>query len=94
MPPARGVGRFRAGERPGARTAARGRRECPPAGTAKAGWAKKRGLGLSLFLPAGSRGKTRWVEETQSYSLNQPKFCLDIGEHLSHLPHQVLEVLL
>ena len=40
-------------------------------------------MGLSLFLPAGSRGKTRWVEETQSYSLKRPKFCLDIGEHLS-----------
>ena len=40
-------------------------------------------MGLSLFLPAGSRGKTRWVEETQSYSLKRPKFCLDIGEHLT-----------
>src|SRR5712692_4316909 len=75
-------GDFAPAERRGARTAAGSRRECPPAGTAKEGWAKKRGLGLSLFLPAGSRGKTRWIEETQSYSLNWPKFCLDIGEHL------------
>src|SRR5437879_1774783 len=78
-----GWGDFAPDERSGARAAKRGRRECPPAGTAKQGWVGKRGLGLSLFLPAGSRGKTRWVEETQSYSLKRPKFCLDIGEHLT-----------
>src|SRR6266851_7754565 len=77
--PRGGWGDFAPAERRGARAAARGRRECPPAGTAKAGWAEKRGLGLSLFLPAGSRGKTRWVKGTQNYSLNQPKICLDIG---------------
>src|SRR5438132_4004102 len=77
-----GWGDFAPDERSGARAAKMGRRECPPAGTAKQGWVGKRGLGLSLFLPAGSRGKTRWVEETQSYSLKRPKFCLDIGEHL------------
>src|SRR6266852_4077420 len=76
---------FAPDERPGARTARSGRRECPSAGTAKRGWAGKRGLGRSLFLPTGSRGKTRWVKETQSYSLNQPKFCLDNGEHLKEL---------
>src|SRR5712692_1795287 len=82
-----GWGDFAPDERSGARAAKRGRRECPPAGTAKQGWVGKRGLGLSLFLPAGSRGKARWVEETQSYSLKRPKFCLDIGEHLSlHRP--------
>src|SRR6266852_3972648 len=80
--PRGGWGDFAPDERPGARTAKCGRRECPPAGTAKKGWAGKRGLGLSLFLPAGSRGKTRQIEETQSYSLKWPKFCLDIGEHL------------
>src|SRR5712691_6360794 len=81
--PREGWGDFAPAERRGARAAERGRRECPPAGTAKEGWAEKRGLGLSLFLPAGSRGKTRWVKGTQNYSLNQPKFCLDIGEHLT-----------
>src|SRR5439155_23702365 len=81
--PRGGWGDFAPDERRGARAAESGRRECPPAGTAKKGWAGKRGLGLSLFLPTGSRGKTRWVEETQSYSLNQPKFCLDFGEHLN-----------
>src|SRR5712692_128675 len=80
-----GWGDFAPDERSGARAAKRGRRECPPAGTAKQGWVGKRGLGLSLFLPAGSRGKARWVEETQSYSLKRPKFCLDIGEHLKCL---------
>src|SRR6266852_7032182 len=73
---------FAPDERRGGHTARRGRRECPPAGTAKKGWAGKRGLGLSLFLPAGSRGKTRQIEETQRYRLKWPKFCLDIGEHL------------
>src|SRR5216684_3525733 len=80
-----GWGDFAPDERSGARAAKRGRRECPPAGTAKQGWVGKRGLGLSLFLPAGSRGKARWVEETQSYSLKRPKFCLDIGEHLTSM---------
>src|SRR5437667_6483592 len=55
--PRGGGGDFAPNERPGARTAERGRRECPPAGTAKVGGVGQRGLGLSLFLPAGSRGR-------------------------------------
>src|SRR6202158_2156064 len=78
--PRGGWGDFAPNGRPGARTAVRGRRECPPAGTAKQGGPEKRRRMLALFLPTGSWGKPRWIEEAQSYSLNQPKFWLDIGE--------------